>query len=217
MVNHHLPLDLLLAHAAGTLGDSESLLVACHITLCPTCRAVVDDAEAVGGALLSPRSPESPSGTDPDPASSSALARMLARLDEADDGDPEPASSAGPFDPTGLLPAPLYRLTGPLDQQTWQTPFPGVELTGIPALRDGRFVHLTRVQPALEIPRHRHPGFEATLVLAGGFRDDDGQPYARGDVCVRDETRPHQQWVDPGEPCVWLLVAFGAFILDPGD
>ena len=36
---HHLSEALLLEHAAGTLPEPVALFAACHLTLCPVCRA----------------------------------------------------------------------------------------------------------------------------------------------------------------------------------
>ncbi len=49
---HHVPDDVLIAYASGSLSASQSLLVATHLTLCPLCRARVEQAEAVGAALM---------------------------------------------------------------------------------------------------------------------------------------------------------------------
>ena len=50
--SNHVSDDLLAAYAAGTLSEAESLLVATHAALCPTCRAAISEFEAVGASLL---------------------------------------------------------------------------------------------------------------------------------------------------------------------
>lgn len=224
MPAHHAPDDILIAYAAGSLGASETLLIACHLTLCAECRRVVADAEAVGAAVLAgasgPAVPAMPPGmTAGAPQAVTAdvpdhmLAALLGRLDDRDGLD-EPA--ANPLtrqvtDPRGLIPAPLFGLTGDLDQASWRRMFPGIHSLDLPGLGDGKLVKVHRFAAGMRVPEHDHPGLEATLVLSGGFTDDDGH-FLRGDLSLRDHTRPHEQRIDPGEPCVWLWVGDGEFI-----
>ena len=210
MPAHHAPDDMLIAYAAGSLGASETLLVACHLTLCAACRRTVADAEAVGAAVLagaaSPASPTGPAGAGvPD----DMLAAILGRLDE-----PAPAGAVtrpSVTDPRGLVPAPLFGLTGDLDRAPWRRVFPGIHTIDLPAFGDGKLVKVHRFAAGMRVLPHDHPGVEGTLVLSGGFTDDDGH-FLRGDLSMRDQTRPHEQRIDPGEPCVWLWVGDGEFI-----
>jgi putative transcriptional regulator len=207
MPEHHAPDELLIAYAAGSLGASESLLIASHLTLCPRCRQAVADAEAVGAALLASSAaaaaPAAP-GAAPGAAPDDMLAAMLARLDE--EAPPPPPAPA--VDPRGIVPAPLYGLIGDLDAAPWRRILSGMYMLDVPAAGDDKFVKLFRFDAGLSVPRHDHPGFEGTLVLTGGFTDDDGH-HVRGDLSVLDETRPHEQHIDRDGPCVWLLVADG--------
>ncbi|WP_332308091.1 zf-HC2 domain-containing protein, partial [Elstera litoralis] len=52
MPHFHPPESLLIDYAAGTLPEAISLLVATHLTYCPTCRKEMAALEAVGGAML---------------------------------------------------------------------------------------------------------------------------------------------------------------------
>ena len=218
MPAHHAPDELLIAYAAGVLGASESLLIASHLTLCPRCRALVAEAEAVGAALLAntdgaPGTGAAVSGTMPEalPESlgeslpDSLLDSVLARLDEP---APQAPAAAPRVDPSGLVPAPLFALVGNLDTAPWRRLAFGIQMLAVPTPGDDMFVKLFRFQPGARVPRHDHPGMETTLVLSGGFTDDGGH-YLRGDVTVRDETRSHEQHIDAGEPCMWLVVADG--------
>lgn len=208
MPAHHAPDDMLIAYAAGSLGASETLLVACHLTLCPACRQVVADAEAVGAAVLTgAASPASPAG-----ASEDMLAALLGRLDEPVPTGPVSHVIAPRLtDPRGQIPAPLFGLTGDLDRARWRRVFPGIHALDLPALGDGKLVKVHRFAAGMRVPEHDHPGLEGTLVLSGGFTDDGGH-FLRGDLSMRDHTRPHEQRIDPGAPCVWLWVGDGEFI-----
>ena len=57
MVAHHVPDEALLAYAAGGSTVGEDLLVACHLTLCPECRARADEADRIGAALSTRTAP----------------------------------------------------------------------------------------------------------------------------------------------------------------
>jgi len=194
---HHLPESMLATYAAGGASEAEAVLVASHLTLCPACRARLADMEAVGGALLD-QSPRVEQGLD------ELLASTLAALDESDQPAPEPAPRV---DPSGTLPAPLAQLVGPVDQLSWQRVFPGVERIEIDAIpSDGMPLRLFRLKPDMRVPDHAHRGREISLVLTGGFSDDVGH-YQRGDVCERGEEAVHRQHIDPGDPCVVLVLA----------
>ena len=54
-------------------------------------------------------------------------------------------------------------------------------------------------------PSHGHFGFEAMLVLKGGFSDGVDE-YRRGDVCVADEEVEHKPIALPGEDCIVYCV-----------
>jgi putative transcriptional regulator len=203
MPAHHAPDEILIAYAAGSLGASESLLVACHLTLCPRCRDLVADAEAVGAALLAADADPPASAT---PAGAPLLDAMLARLDEDDGPGSERAAPA--VDPRGIVPAPLFGLVGDLDVAPWRRLLSGVYTLDVPGIGDDKYVKMFRFDAGLRVPEHGHPGFEGTFVLSGGFTDEDGH-HARGDLSVLDETRPHEQHIDSDGPCTWLVVADG--------
>jgi putative transcriptional regulator len=219
MPAHHAPDDILIAYAAGSLGASEALLIACHLTLCPACRRVVADAEAVGAAVLAgaagladPGVPRGVTAGVPADVPENMLAALLGRLDEPVPTGPVANPLTRPLaDPRGVIPAPLFGLTGDLAKVSWRRMFPGIHSLDLPALGDGKLVKVHRFAAGMRVPSHDHPGLEATLVLSGGFTDDDGH-FLRGDLSMRDHTRPHEQRIDPGEPCVWLWVGDGEFI-----
>lgn len=193
MIEHHSP-ELLLAYATGTATTAEALVVACHLTLCPACRDQLGRMEAVGGAMLD-QANAVPDGID------ELLAGALDRLE-----DPEPAAPPRVHDPSGTLPAPLAALVGPFQDLTFKRIFPGVDELVVPVESPGMPVRMFRLDAGSRVPDHRHEGLETTLVLTGGFTDDEGH-YGRGDLCLRDDQHVHRQRIDPGESCVVLTVA----------
>ncbi len=194
MIEHHLPEDWIVAHAAGIATPAEDLLVMGHLSLCPHCRTALAVAETVGGAVLA-QSEEVEIGRD-------LLARTLDRLDESRIDLPEAR------DPDGVLPEALVRVAGRSADLKWRWAFPGVDQivldvahhAGSPPAR------LFRIAAGGFIPPHEHRGVEASLVFTGGFTDEIGR-YGRGDVCVREEGSRHGQDIDDGEDCVVLVVA----------
>ncbi|MEO0600569.1 MAG: ChrR family anti-sigma-E factor [Myxococcota bacterium] len=200
MIRHHLPDDWLMSYAAGVETPAESLLVASHLTVCAECRRRLEEAEAVGGALVA-NAPETSVGAD-------LLAATLARLDAPPDPPPEPV-----HDPAGVLPAPLARVVGSFDDLPWRRVFFGLDqiLLDVPHRASGPPARLFRIAAGGFIPAHAHRGTEASLVLTGGFTDPEGH-FGRGDVCVRGDGTVHAQEMDADEPCVVLVVADQPFV-----
>ncbi|MES1204478.1 MAG: cupin domain-containing protein [Pseudomonadota bacterium] len=220
--SHHLDDDVLLAYVSGTTTEPVALVAACHLTLCAVCRERASAAEAVGGVLL-----ETAQGI---PLSESAFDRALARLD--DDGVPAPpvpsvpSSSSAPFVFGGVpLPRALVRYLNPDGrtdgpQAAFRFLAPGIRGIDLPMVASGAVAvvaggavrtRLLRLESGLEIPRHAHAAPEFTLVFSGGL-SDGGEHYGRGDLRFRDTTAVHSQVVDPGGPCLALVVNEGALL-----
>ena len=194
---HHIPDDLLLGHAAGGLGEAESLLVATHLTMCAACRAQSAALDAWGGAMLEEVSPQS--------VPAELLASTLSQLDAPI--PPPPPPRALPPELAALpLPEPLRSCVAAAEQQRWKMLLPGLvyQLT-LPVSWGSTPVRLTRVRGGFKVPPHTHTGRELSLVLAGGFHDR-GQGYAPGDITDWDEQVTHALHIDPGEDCLILAV-----------
>ena len=200
MPAHHPPPDALAAYSSGSADEAEALFAATHLALCPTCRAVVDGLEAVGGALLD-REPAAPVGDG-------AWQAILSRLDAPESALPRrpEAPPPGPND----VPMPLRALTGPLDAVPFRQVAPGIQRFDLPLTRPGRPVAIVSLRPGIVVPPHRHSAVERGLVLRGGFTDETGH-FGRGDVSWRDreEPEPHRQHIDRGERCIVLMVDDG--------
>jgi putative transcriptional regulator len=74
-INHHIPEDLLRAYAAGKLPHVFSVVVASHVSICDDCRAGLEAADVLAGAMLDE--------TAPADLSEGALDRLMAALDTA--------------------------------------------------------------------------------------------------------------------------------------
>jgi len=200
--NHHPTDDLLLDYAAGNIGEAQSLLIATHLALCPRCRAVVANAEKLGGALM-----------DSVPVaamSDDALESVLSRLDEPDTAPAvETASLHAAVDVDMSIPRPLrdYLVGGSPKSVAWRRIAPGIHRHTL-AMDSGdgtASAYLLKLAPETVVPHHGHHGEEMTLVLEGGFTDA-GEHFVRGDVEHADPAVKHQPVVDADGPCLALVV-----------
>ena len=195
-VKHHLSDDLILAYGTGELDEATSLLVATHMALCPTCRAALEAAEAMGGSFLESL-PES--GVD-----ESELEMILARIERKDVSSRkvEPAKCSRSF----VLPQPLRDyFGGDVDTLRWGGLGGGVRHLLVPTGSSKAKARLLNIPAGSKVPEHSHGGLELTLVLSGSFYDD-GAWFRRGDVEEADANVEHQPVAGPEEPCICLAV-----------
>jgi putative transcriptional regulator len=192
----HLSDDDLLDYAAGRFAEPFAVLIAAHLTLCPVCRRLVADFEALGGVAIE-ASPlvEMPAGS---------LDAMMARLDEP---APEPAEPPMRTQPAPgefrHMPAPLRRFVGAAP--VWRKAMRGLEEAEIGSGRDNVRARLMRIAPGCAMPRHTHGGREMLIVLDGGYSDEIGV-YDVGDVAVADCDVVHKPVADAEEGCLCFAV-----------
>lgn len=190
-IKHHLEEDTLLAYAAGNLPEAFNLVVAAHISLCDSCRAVVESYDTLGGALIE--------DADTAQMQQDSLARTLAQLDET------PVERPAPTVETGVLPRPVRDyLGGDLEAVRWRPIGMGVK-QAILSTSNSASARLLLIPAGVAIPDHSHEGREMTLVLQGAFQDADDR-FARGDVEVADGSVSHTPVADIGEDCICLAV-----------
>ncbi len=196
--NHHIDSDMLLAYAAGTLSEAASVVVASHLSLCPTCRSYVMTAETVGGALLDE--------LEPAPFSAASMASVLDRLDAPVKAAPKPRAAVAT---SKVFPSPLRAyMSGDVDQLRWSWVQPGVKFAELLVDDSGARMGLMRTQPGASITPHGHSGDELTLVLSGGYRDA-GVNFQRGDVQAVDENTTHELVTDQDGECLSLVMLRG--------
>jgi putative transcriptional regulator len=197
--HHHVPADSLAAYAACVTSAGEDLLIACHLSLCPPCREVVDRAEQLGDELLT-RAPSVPLQTD-------ALAALLGKLDQPE-SPPSP-----PLPPCDVLPAPLRRCVGPLDSVPWRALGADLRVAPVDLGDSEQRVFLMDFPARFRIPTHGHQGLERALVLRGAFTDERAA-FGRGDVSWREDD-DHQVVIDPVGRCTTLFVNDGPAAYGP--
>jgi putative transcriptional regulator len=197
MINHHPPFEMLFDYASGMLTEGVALAVATHAALCPACRSVVEQIEAVGGALLEE--------IEPEPVGEDLLAAVLDKLDELEPG-PAPPSEALDEATRELIPRPLRGyLSRSLRDLAWRSVGRMFQEIRLPVASKGVRVSLMRLGPGKTLPKHSHRGHEYTVVLAGGYKDA-GKQFARGDFDVKEVTDLHRPVADEGGECIGLLV-----------
>ena len=197
MPEHHLHLELLIDYAAGSAPEPVSLLVATHLTFCPSCRQHVARLEDVGGALLD--------GIEPVPVDSEALDRMLARLDKAEPSMPSVADEAAAA--TAILPRPLRDYVGTdADGLAWKRY--GRQIAEVRIMPDlpNYATRLLRIKAGKAFPAHGHRGREMIVVLAGGFSDERGE-YRQGDSFVAEGGDIHHPIALRDGDCICLIVS----------
>jgi putative transcriptional regulator len=199
MTSEHITVDdLLLAHAAGRLPEPVGLVVATHLALSPTRRAIYREYEALGGAMLDDLPPAE--------LSADAFDRLMARLDEDEEPirDAAPASRvAGAGDPD--LPSPLRSYVhGRLAELPWKH-YGSVSEAQLPLDESVYRTRLIVLRAGKAVPKHTHDGQEITVVLKGAFNDGIGR-YGRGDIAIADAQVDHQPMAEPGEDCLCLTV-----------
>ena len=190
----HLSDDDLLEYAAGRFAEPFAVLIAAHLTLCPTCRRSVAEFEALGGLAI-----EAAPAVD---MAAGSLDAVLARLDE-----PEPLELRRTIPPaTGefsRLPIPLRAFVGAAPR--WKKVIRGLDEAEIGTGRGNVRARLMRIAPGCAMPRHTHGGREMLIVLDGGYSDEIGV-YDVGDVAVADRDVVHKPIADPDEGCLCFAV-----------
>lgn len=200
MSRHLAPEELLLDYAAGALPQAPALAVALHVALDPQARRTVDRLNAVGGALI-----EDEAAGPPDDA---ALERAMARLDQAVvEPRATPVARRPGFEwaPPPLIPhlrpgMGWRRILGKFDEIRLDVPGEAYRAS------------LLRLEPGRGLPEHKHPGYEYTVCLQGGYTDKTGS-YSVGDFAVGPGAERHEPIADPGEPCIALIVVEKPIVL----
>jgi putative transcriptional regulator len=194
MTKHLIPEEYLLEYAAGVLPEGAARLIAAHLTFSPASRAVMRDADRLGGALL-----EMDQAFEP---LNSGIA--IAPWDMPYTGQVVGSQSLPQADAD--VPVPLRPLIGNrLSDIKWRTFWPGMQTVKISCPEDTADISLLRLKPGTGMPVHTHGGDELTLVLQGSYTDETGQ-YGVGDVSVCNSSLTHRPIADSGQHCICFTV-----------
>ncbi len=186
-VTHHIPDDIIEAYASGALPHAFAVVVATHLSLCDTCRAMAEACDALAGTALD--------ALDGPAADAALRARTLAMLDE-------PLRKSAPIGaPQGIYPGAVIAELGG-GKPRWSNLGAGIRQQILSSGAEGS-VRLLYIPGGKAVPDHGHNGLEMTLVLQGSFHDQTGQ-YGRGDVQVVADEIEHTPIADVGPACICL-------------
>lgn len=195
MARFHPQIELLTEHAAGVLPVAQSACVAAHLNYCPECRCTVTQLQDVGAALFE--------SSDAVPVGDTLLKRVLARLDE---DAPLHYATATDRNDSATTPALLQRLMqGDFSDLPWRKITDALRITRLRTGDPGHEFTLFHIKAGGVIPEHRHRGNEMTLVLEGGFSDDQGS-YHPGDFICRRPGELHAPKAFADQDCICLAV-----------
>lgn len=206
-MNKHPDNNLLEAYASGSIDAVSGLVVAIHLETCSKCRAYVNQLEAAQADVVIESSVmeydvEFDSMFNDiitaEPKSDSIILKDVARV----------AVAGKDF----KLPKTLSRFSDLVGE--WKSYGGKVYSAQIDLGEDAR-VNLMYISEDVRIPQHTHKGQESTLVLHGGFSDEDGH-YEVGDVLVRDASVKHSPFTKAGEDCLCLTVLTEPMIFTQG-
>lgn len=206
---HHPDPSTILAFGAGTLDEAFSIVVACHLETCASCRDVLKTSELVGGTLLDACAQTTLDGqvysnvlesiTDEQPVFCKTNGEGRGQLDST------------PNVQWGSTPIALrHYLEMPLTQIDWNRAGVGVWQKPIALSKHcTSSLRLLRISSGRKVPEHGHGGQEMTLVLSGGYEDEMGY-FGPGDVADLDEHVEHQPHVVSQEDCICIAATQAA-------
>ncbi len=193
---HHFTDETLQDYAAGVLASSMETLIACHLTVCPLCRARARMAESIAGEIFSQQDAVEVQTSASDILELASNSDM--HLNEVD---------AEPLNPNIKgVPRPLARLLpAPIEELQWKAFAPGMKQynLGSQSRKNGAF-KLLSLAPGSRMSKHTHTQRELTFIVSGSYQDEIGQ-YEAGDVADLDASFNHTPQVISDEPCICLI------------
>ncbi len=200
MIKHHIPSDILMSYAAGTTSPAVSLVVATHLTLCSKCRVEYAKYEELGGHYV-----QNVEEVRVNPDSINSVLNKIDNNVTTEDTNINTNNEQFSNIPRVLqkhIPSGKFLTYG------WKKALAGFKYFNINIGDASSVVKMLSIPPGKKLPHHSHEGTEFTLVLEGGFSDEQGS-YDSGDVAVVDESHSHTPVADAEEGCVCLVVYEG--------
>ncbi|MCC2523141.1 ChrR family anti-sigma-E factor [Vibrio coralliilyticus] len=206
-MSYHPNQHMLQAYVEGSLDAVDGFTVATHLESCPTCKKQVQELESLyGEALMSLDAFDDNNFDD--------------MLNDILQTEPAPESARPIRKPTSIevngktfqLPLSLSRFRDKLGE--WKS-YGGKVYSAPIDIGDSVRVNLMYISEDVKIPQHTHKGVESTLILHGGFSDEDGH-YEAGDYLVKDASIKHSPYTQKGEDCLCLTVLTEPMIFTQG-
>ncbi|WP_440878171.1 ChrR family anti-sigma-E factor [Vibrio natriegens] len=205
-MNNHPDNKLLEAYALGSIDAVSGLVVATHLETCSKCRDYVNRVEAEQANVVSNVPCVYVLEFDD---MFNAIVTAPPMRDSVIIRDSAKVSVAGK---SFELPKTLSRFSDLVG--SWRSYGGKVYSAQIDLGEDAR-VNLMYISEDVQIPQHTHKGIESTLVLHGGFSDEDGE-YEEGDLMIRDASVKHSPYTKAGEDCLCLTVLTEPMIFTQG-
>ncbi|WP_417693104.1 ChrR family anti-sigma-E factor [Roseibium sp.] len=197
--------ELLAGYAAGTLASPAQALVGAHLELKDTHRDYVSSLEALAGLGVDESPPVALSDRE------GLLASIFSLEPEKVENIRVSAQTGDDWVPLSLRPLlEQGKMPGKSDLP-WKTLLPGVKECKLGEF-DGCMTSLLWVRAGKAMPSHTHSGTELTLILKGGYSDDDGH-FETGDIAFADHEIDHKPIADEGEDCICFTVTEGSLRL----
>ncbi|NRF24708.1 cupin domain-containing protein [Vibrio coralliilyticus] len=206
-MSYHPNQHMLQAYVEGSLDAVDGFTVATHLESCPTCKKQVQELESrYGEALMSLDAFDDNNFDD--------------MLNDILQTEPAPEGARPIRKPTSIevngktfqLPLSLSRFRDKLGE--WKS-YGGKVYSAPIDIGDSVRVNLMYISEDVKIPQHTHKGIESTLILHGGFSDEDGH-YEAGDYLVKDASIKHSPYTQKGEDCLCLTVLTEPMIFTQG-
>lgn len=195
MTRHHPSQDLLVEYAAGALSPSMALCVGVHLKYCPHCQEQVERLTSLGTALFCELEGVAPS--------EGLFDQILARIEEEDALERGPARENSAMRARKLLQS---WLPGGWATVEWKPQWFKVYEYVLELSANGRSrLALQKIAAGGRAPIHGHHGREITVVLEGGFSDDQGV-YEEGDFIIRDQDHQHRPRAMEHRDCICLTL-----------
>jgi putative transcriptional regulator len=194
MINYHPDTRLLNEYSSGTLPLAQSVCLSLHLNYCEQCRRSHQRLQQLGAALFEDLSPQQ--------VDDSLLRTVMSRLDD----EPEPLQ----YQTTGAskedCPPLIQRLMhGDYEDLEWKNISKKVHISRLRTGDVDNEFALYRIDAGASIPKHTHKGTELTLVLEGGFSDEEGN-YEVGDFIMRDAQQQHSPTATRDRDCICIGV-----------
>ncbi len=189
---HHPSYELLLDYAAGNLPIAPSVIIATHCSICHECRETLDTINITGAALMD--------DLNADSLNTEALENVLTKINN----QPKDTEIKCDYNSNNLTFDVPKTLKNYLPKSLkWNNLSSGVKTAEL--IADDNFnLDIYRIKSGYKIPKHTHTGLEYTMVLDGGFTDNQIY-FGPGDFSFLDNTSNHSPKADLDKDCYCLV------------
>ncbi len=195
-MTYHPDITLLEAYVSGDIDAVTGLTVATHLETCAICRQTVAKLEEQNASHLDGLEEEY------DPMFDDMMATILSAEPKKDVIEVNEEVSVNVAGKDFVLPQSMARFADLIGE--WRS-YGGKVFSAEVDFGEDAHVNLMYISENVAIPQHTHKGIEQTLVLHGGFSDEDGH-YHEGDFLLRDSSVEHSPYTKQGEDCLCLTV-----------